>query len=324
MNLLRRKLKIFTGNANLQLSNEIVDCLGVDLGKAIVSKFKNGETQIIIEETVRGVDCFVIQSTCNPVNDNIIELLIMIDALKRASARSVTAIIPCFAYARQDRKTRGREPVSAKLMADLYVTAGISRIITMDLHAGQIQGFFNIPVDHLPGVPILANYFGLKNLLNLVIVSPDLGGVTRARVMADLLHASIAIIEKRRSQPGVAEVVNIIGKVKGKTAIIVDDMVDSAESLCEAAKELANIGATEIYACATHALLSGNAVEKIQESEIGELVVTNTIPLTPEKRIEKITVLSVAPFLSKSIMRIFSEQSMSELFEEEKKLKYYI
>ena len=320
MNAAKRKLKIFGGSANPELSNEISEYLGIELGKAVISKFRNGETQVLIEETVRGADCFIVQSTSDPVNDNVMELLILVDALKRASARNITAIIPYYAYARQDRKTRGREPITAKLMADLYVTAGITRVITMDLHAGQIQGFFNIPVDHLPGVPTLAQYFVRKNLDNLVVVSPDVGGVTRARNMADLLHAPIAIIEKRRPQPGVAEVANIIGDVEGKNAIIIDDMVDSAGSLCEGAKALKNLGAARIFACATHAILSGPAIENLQKSSIEELVVTNTIPLTSEKRIDKIKVMSVAPLIAKSITRIFGEISMSELFAEEHRI----
>ncbi|MFA6075394.1 MAG: ribose-phosphate pyrophosphokinase [Negativicutes bacterium] len=321
MNAAKRKLKLFSGSAHPELSQEIASYLGIELGKAQVSKFKNGETQVLIEETVRGADCFIVQSTCNPVNDNVIELLIMADAMKRASCRAITAIIPYYAYARQDRKTRGREPISAKLMADLYTTAGISRVITMDLHADQIQGFFNIPVDHLRGVPTLAKHIAHKKIDNLVVVSPDLGGVTRARIMADMLHASIAIIEKRRPRPGVAEVANLIGDVEGKTAVLIDDMVDSAGSLCEAAVALKKMGAKDVYACATHAILSDPAIENIQKSVLKEVIVTNTIPLEAYKRIPKIVSLSVAPIIAKSITRIFGELSMSELFAEEQLLK---
>ena len=321
MNTVKRKLKLFSGSAHPELSQEIANYLGVELGKAQVSKFKNGETQVLIEETVRGADCFIVQSTCNPVNDNVIELLIMADAMKRASCRAITAIIPYYAYARQDRKTRGREPISAKLMADLYTTAGISRVITMDLHADQIQGFFNIPVDHLRGIPTLAKYIAHKKIDNLVVVSPDLGGVTRARIMADMLQASIAIIEKRRPRPGVAEVANLIGDVEGKTAVLVDDMVDSAGSLCEAAIALKKMGAKAVYACATHAILSDPAIENIQNSVLEEVIVTNTIPLDQYKRIPKVISLSVAPIIAKSITRIFGELSMSELFAEEQQLK---
>lgn len=321
MNAAKRKLKLFSGSAHPELSREISEYLGIELGKAVVSKFKNGETQVLIEETVRGADCFIVQSTCNPVNDNIVELLIMADAMKRASCRTITAIIPYFAYARQDRKTRGREPISAKLMADLYTTAGISRVITMDLHADQIQGFFNIPVDHLRGIPTLAKHMAHKKISDLVVVSPDLGGVTRARIMADMLQASIAIIEKRRPRPGVAEVANLIGDVEGKTAVLVDDMVDSAGSLCEAAAALKRVGAKAVYACATHALLSDPAIENIQNSVLEEVIVTNTIPLEPYKQIKKIVSLSVAPIIAKSITRIFGELSMSELFAEEQQLR---
>ncbi|MBP1764881.1 MAG: Ribose-phosphate pyrophosphokinase, partial [Firmicutes bacterium] len=262
-----------------------------------------------------GKDIFIVQPTCQPVNDNIMELLIMADAMKRASARHITAVIPYYGYARQDRKTRGREPISAKLLADLMTTAGVTRMVTMDLHAGQIQGFFDIPVDHLPGVPILADYLATKKIEDLVVVSPDLGGVTRTRQLADRLQAPIAIIEKRRPAPGVAEVMNLIGSVAGKTAVLVDDIVDTAGSLAEAAKALEAAGAKEVYACCTHAVLSDPAVQRIEASNIRELIVTNTIPLPPEKRTPKITVLSVAPLLGEAIIRIFGELSVSKLFD---------
>jgi len=310
-----KRLRIFTGNANPALAKEIADHLGISLGDAFVGRFNNGEIQVMIDESVRGKDIFIVQPTCQPVNDNIMELLIMADAMKRASARHITAVLPYYGYARQDRKTRGREPITAKLLADLMTIAGVTRMVTMDLHAGQIQGFFNIPVDHLPGVPILAEYIVSKNIADLVVVSPDLGGVTRARQLADRLHAPIAIIEKRRPAPGVAEVMNLIGSVEGKTAVIIDDIVDTAGSLTEGAKALTALGAKEVYACCTHAVLSEPAVQRIEASNIRELIVTNTIPLAPEKMTPKITVLSVAPLLGEAIIRIFGELSVSKLFD---------
>lgn len=310
-----KKLRIFTGNSNPALAHEIADHLGVKVGSAFVGHFNNGETQVIIDESVRGKEVFIIQSTSQPVNDSVMELLVMVDAVKRASANHITAVIPYYAYARQDRKTRGREPISAKLMANLLTTAGVTRVVTMDLHAGQIQGFFDIPVDHLPGVPILAEYIASKNLEDLIVVSPDLGGVTRARQLADRLHAPIAIIEKRRPMPGVAEVMNLIGSVEGKTAVIIDDIVDTAGSLTEGARALERLGAKEVYACCTHPVLSNPAVERINNSNIRELIVTNTIPLPPEKQSSKIKVLSVAPLLGEAIVRIFGELSVSKLFD---------
>jgi len=310
-----KRLRIFTGNANPALANEIAAHIGVPVGDAFVGHFNNGETQVIIDESVRGKEVFIVQPTCYPVNDSLMELLIMVDACKRASARHVTAVIPYYAYARQDRKTRGREPISAKLVANLLTTAGVSRVVTMDLHAGQIQGFFDIPLDHLLGVPILADYITSKNLKDLVVVSPDLGGVTRARQLADRLHAPIAIIEKRRPMPGVAEVMNLIGNVEGKTAVIIDDIVDTAGSLTEGAKALERFGAKEVYACCTHAVLSHPAVERIQASNMKELIITNTIPVPEDKQCPKLKVLSVAPIFGEAIMRIFSELSVSKLFD---------
>ena len=311
-----KRLRIFSGNANPALAKEIANHLGLTMGNAFVGHFNNGETQVIIDESVRGKDVFIVQPTCNPVNDSMMELLIMVDAAKRASARTITAVIPYYAYARQDRKTRGREPISAKLMANLLTTAGVSRVITVDLHAGQIQGFFDIPVDHLPGVPLLAEYIRSKNLDELIVVSPDLGGVTRARQLADRLHAPIAIIEKRRPMPGVAEVMNLIGNVEGRTAVMIDDIVDTAGSLTEGANALIKSGAREVYACCTHGVLSDPAVARIKSSLIKELVITNTIPLPVEKQIEKIKVLSMAPLLGEAILRIFSELPVSKMFEE--------
>lgn len=310
-----KRLRIFTGNSNPALAHEIAAHIGVSVGDAFVGHFNNGETQVIIDESVRGKEVFIVQPTSYPVNDSLMELLIMVDACKRASARHVTAVIPYYAYARQDRKTRGREPISAKLIANLLTTAGVSRVVTMDLHAGQIQGFFDIPLDHLIGVPILSDYIESKKLSDLVVVSPDLGGVTRARQLADRLHAPIAIIEKRRPMPGVAEVMNLIGNVEGKTAVIVDDIVDTAGSLTEGAKALERFGAKEVYACCTHAVLSDPAVERIAASNMKELIVTNTIPLPEAKLHPKIKVLSVAPLFGEAIVRIFSELSVSKLFD---------
>ena len=307
-----KKLKIFTGNANPELAKEIADYLGLELGKAFVGKFNNGEIQVMIDESVRGKDVFVIQPTCQPANDTLMELLIMADALKRASAKHITAVVPYYGYARQDRKTRGREPITSKLVADLMTTSGITRVVTMDLHAGQIQGFFDIPVDHLGSASQKKEE---TDMGDIVVVSPDLGGVTRARDLADRVNAPIAIIEKRRPRPGVAEVMNIIGDIKGKTCILVDDIVDTAGSLCGGAKALKEMGASRVFAACAHAVLTDPAVERIQKSVISELIITNTIPLPPEKQIDKIKVLSVAPLLGEAIMRIFHDVSVSRLFD---------
>lgn len=310
-----KNLRIFTGNANPELAREIAEYMGVPLGSAYVGHFNNGETQVMIDESVRGKDVFIIQPTCQPVNDSMMELLIMIDACKRASAKMITAVVPYYAYARQDRKTRGREPISAKLVANLLTTAGASRIMTMDLHAGQIQGFFDIPVDHLVGVPILARYIAEKKLEDVVVVSPDLGGVTRARQLADRLSAPIAIIEKRRPMPGVAEVMNIIGNVEGKTAVIVDDIVDTAGSLVEGARALEKMGAKEVYACCTHGIMSDPATERVQNSCIKELIITNSIPLAEGKKIDKIKCLSVAEAFAEGIACVYEKGSISKLFQ---------
>lgn len=308
-------LCILTGNANPELAKEIVAHIGVDLCNAYVGHFNNGETQVMIDESVRGKDVFIIQPTCQPVNDCLMELLVMVDACKRASAKHITAVVPYYAYARQDRKTRGREPISAKLVADLLATAGVSRVVTVDLHADQIQGFFNIPVDHLAAAPILAEYIMGKNLTDIVVVSPDLGGVTRARKLADRLQAPIAIIEKRRPMPGVAEVMNLIGSVEGKQAVIIDDIVDTAGSLVEGAKALEKMGAKAVYACCSHAILSNPAVERINNSNIKELIITNSIPLSKEKQSPKIVPLSIAGALGDAIMRVYTNQSVSKLFD---------
>ncbi|QPA33319.1 ribose-phosphate diphosphokinase [Thermaerobacillus caldiproteolyticus] len=308
-------LKLFALNSNMKLAEEIAQVIGVELGKCSVSRFSDGEIQINIEESIRGGDVFVIQSTSAPVNEHLMELLIMIDALKRASAKTINIVMPYYGYARQDRKARSREPITAKLVANLLETAGASRVITLDLHAPQIQGFFDIPIDHLMGVPILADYFRSKNLNDIVIVSPDHGGVTRARRLADRLKAPIAIIDKRRPKPNVAEVMNIVGQVEGKTAILIDDIIDTAGTITLAANALIENGATEVYACCTHPVLSGPAIERIENSKIKELVVTNSIALPAEKKIDKIVELSVAPLIGEAIIRVHEMQSISALFD---------
>lgn len=310
-----RPLQLFTLNSNRALAQEIADHIGIPLGKTEVSKFSDGETQISIEESVRGCDVYVIQSTSNPVNENLMELYILIDALKRASAATINIVMPYYGYARQDRKARSREPITSKLVANLMETAGADRIITLDLHAPQIQGFFDVPIDHLQAVPILSDYFAEKDLENLVIVSPDHGGVIRARRMADRLKAPLGIIDKRRPSPNVAEVMNIIGDVEGKTAIIIDDIIDTAGTIKLAADALIEKGAREVYACCTHPVLSGPAIERIEDSKIKELVVTNTIVLEESKTIDKITQLSVASLIGEAIKRVNRDESVSILFE---------
>jgi len=308
-------LQLFTLNSNQTLAEEISEHMGVHLGKCTVSTFSDGETQINIEESVRGRDVYVIQSTSEPVNDNIMELLILIDALKRASAATINVVMPYYGYARQDRKARSREPITAKLVANLLETTGATRVVTLDLHAPQIQGFFDVPIDHLQGVPILADYIEQKDLQDIVVVSPDHGGVIRARRMADRLKAPIGIIDKRRPKPNVAEVMNIIGDIEGRTAVIVDDIIDTAGTMQLAASALIEKGAKEVYACATHPVLSGPAIERIENSQIKELVVTNTIQLPKEKQIDKITQLSVAKLIGDAIIRIHEKESISSLFD---------
>ncbi|GGB51109.1 ribose-phosphate diphosphokinase [Virgibacillus dakarensis] len=308
-------LKVFSLNSNRQLAEEIANHIGTTLGKCTVSAFSDGEIQINIEESIRGCDVYIVQSTSSPVNTHIMELLIMIDAVKRASAKSINIVMPYYGYARQDRKARAREPITAKLVANLLETAGADRMITIDLHAPQIQGFFDMPIDHLQGVPILSSYFEEKNLEDIVIVSPDHGGVTRARKMADRLKAPIGIIDKRRPRPNVAEVMNIVGNIEGKTAILIDDIIDTAGTITLAANALIENGAKEVYACCTHPVLSGPAIERIDDSKIKELVITNTIPLPKEKRIAKIKELSVAPLMSEAIIRVHERQSVSILFD---------
>ncbi|NLY67289.1 MAG: ribose-phosphate pyrophosphokinase, partial [Tissierellia bacterium] len=301
--LSKEEIKVFTGNAHKDLAISICKELNIPCGCCDVGKFSDGEIFVNIAETVRGCDVFVIQPTCAPVNDNLMEVLIFIDALKRASAGRINAVIPYYGYARQDRKTKAREPITAKLVADLLTKAGADRVISMDLHAGQIQGYFNIPVDHLSGVPILAEYF--KNIIDkdTVIVSPDIGGVVRARNFASLLDLPIAIIEKRRPKANVSEVMNVIGDIEGKNAILVDDIVDTAGTITKAAAVLKDFGAKKVYACATHAVLSGPAVERIESSVIEKFVVTDTIPLTEEKKTDKMEVVSVAPIFAEAIRR---------------------
>lgn len=308
-------LKVFSLNSNRQLAEEIANHIGTTLGKCTVSAFSDGEIQINIEESIRGCDVYIVQSTSSPVNTHIMELLIMIDAVKRASAKSINIVMPYYGYARQDRKARAREPITAKLVANLFETAGADRMITIDLHAPQIQGFFDMPIDHLQGVPILSSYFEEKNFEDIVIVSPDHGGVTRARKMADRLKAPIGIIDKRRPRPNVAEVMNIVGNIEGKTAILIDDIIDTAGTITLAANALIENGAKEVYACCTHPVLSGPAIERIDDSKIKELVITNTIPLPKEKRIAKIKELSVAPLMSEAIIRVHERQSVSILFD---------
>lgn len=315
MKLFRGGMKIFSGNANTKLAEKICKELSVPMGVCDLGTFSDGEINVNIAETVRGIDVFIVQPTCTPVNHNLMEILIVIDAVKRASAGRINAVIPYYGYARQDRKAKAREPITAKLVADLFTIAGAERVITMDLHAPQIQGYFDIPVDHLSGVPILANYF--KDLIDegTVIVSPDLGGVTRARSFSHLLDLPIAIIEKRRPKANVSEVMNVIGDIKDKNVILVDDIVDTAGTITKAASVLKSFGAKKVYGCATHGVLSGPAIERIKESEIEKFVITDTIPLPKEKQIDKIEIISVAPLFAEAIRRIHSNESVSKLFD---------
>lgn len=315
MSTSRQRLKLFAANANPKLAEEIAEYLGVTLGASQVKNFSDGETRVQINESVRGADVFVIQPTCNPVNDNLMELLIMIDALRRASARRISAVIPYYGYARQERKARARDPISAKLVANLLTAAGARRVLTMDLHASAIQGFFDIPVDHLRGVPILAEYYLKRNLKNVVVVSPDLGGVTRARDLAQRLGSDdIAILDKIRPKANVAEIMNIIGNVEGKSVVMVDDIIDTAGTITQGAQVLADRGAKEVFVCCTHPVLSGQAMARLQDSVIKEVVVTNTIPIPEERIAPKIKILSVAPLLGEAIIRIHEDLPLSKLF----------
>ena len=308
-------LKLFGGTASVSLTKEVCDYLNILPGEMVNKTFSDGEIQIEIQENVRGKDTFVIQSTCSPVNDNLMQLLIITDALKRASARSVTAVMPYYGYARQDRKVKPRVPISAKLVADLITVAEVNRVISIDLHVGQIQGYFNIPVDNLFAAPILLKYIRENFNDNLSIIAPDAGGVERARAFAKRLNASLAIIDKRREEPNLAKAMNIIGDVKGKTAIILDDMVDTAGTLVQAAEALIKKGADHVYASCTHPVLSGKAIERIENSPIESLVVTNTIPLKEEASLcTKIQVLSVAEILGEAIKRVYFSKSVSSLF----------
>lgn len=306
---------MFSLNSNPKLAEEMATLLGCELGKCSVSRFSDGEIHINIDESVRGSEVYLIQSTSQPANEHVMELLIMIDALKRASAKSINLVIPYYGYARQDRKARSREPITAKLVANLLQKAGATRVVTMDLHAPQIQGFFDIPVDQLLGVPLLSKYFAEKGLEDVVIVSPDQGGVVRARKLASQLNAPIAFIDKRRPKPNVAQVMNIVGNIEGKNAIIIDDLIDTAGTITLAAKALMERGAKGVYACCTHPVLSGPAIERIESSPIQELVITNTIQLPEEKQIDKIKTISVAPLLVNAIDRIHNEKAVSPLFE---------
>ncbi len=314
-----KTIKIFSGNANQELSKQIATSLGLTLGQCEVGTFSDGEISVSINETVRGSDVFLIQSTCEPVNNNLMELLILIDACKRASAGRITAVIPYFGYARQDRKTKARDPITSKLCADLISAAGADRVLTMDLHAPQLQGFFDIPVDNLIGTSILIPHMAQKfgyNRDDMVIVAPDLGSVARTRKFAERLDYPLAIIDKRRPRANVSEVMNIIGNVEGKTVILVDDLIDTAGTLCHAASALIEKGrAKEVYACATHGVLSGPAIERLQSSVIKELFLLDTIALPEHKKIDKITQLSVGPMFSEAIARIYEEVSVSMLFD---------
>lgn len=318
-----KDIKIFCANANKEMAQQIADCLNLPLGQSEVKCFSDGEISVSVLESVRGSDCFIIQSTCAPVNNNLMELLLMIDAFKRASAARITAVIPYFGYARQDRKAKSRDPISAKLVADLITAAGADRVLSMDLHVPQLQGFFDMPVDHLLGAPILADYFKKKiedeggNFDDFVVVSPDLGSVTRARNFATRVGCPLAIVDKRRQKANVSEVMNIIGNVEGKRVILVDDMIDTAGTLCNSAAALIEKGgALEVRACATHGVLSGPAIERLAASTISELVLLDTIPVSKEKMLDKFTVLPVAPVFAEAINRIYSDTPVSPMFDD--------
>ena len=309
----RKRLMVFAGTSHPELGQEVATGIGVSLGDVDISRFSNGEIYVRFLESVRGVDAFVIQTSCEPINDNLMEMLLMIDALKRASAKRITAVMPYYGYSRQDKKTLAREPISAHLVADIITAAGANRVLSVDLHAGQIQGFFDFPLDHITGMPLLASYIVQKNLKDVVVVSPDAGRVKVAKRLSDKLRVPMAIMHKRRPDKNVAEILHVIGEVEGKNTILIDDMVDTAGTMVEAADALKKHGALDIYACATHPILSGSAVERIGLSEIKELVVTNTLPVPPEKKIDKITVLSIAPLLANTITAVFKEESVSEI-----------
>lgn len=310
-------VKIFSGTSNDELAKKIAEKYGMELGKAEVVRFKDGEVFIKIDETVRGRDVFVVQPTSEPVNENIMELLIFVDALKRASAKSINVVVPYYGYARQDRKSSPREPITSKLVANLLKVAGVTRVLTMDLHADQIQGFFDIPVDHLQALPLMVKYFKMKGLYgdNIVVVSPDIGGVKRARKLAEKLDCKIAIIDKRRPKPNMSEVMNLIGEVEGKTAIFVDDMIDTAGTITNGAAAIMERGAKEAYACCTHAVFSDPAIERLEASPLKEIIITDSICLPERKRTKKIKILSVDELFAEAIKRVISNESVSELFE---------
>ncbi len=309
------RLRLFTGSANQGLAQEVARYLGIDLGPMVRKRFADGEIYIQIQESIRGCDVYLIQPTCWPVNDHLMELMVMVDACKRASARQVTCVIPYYGYARADRKTAGRESIAAKLVANLLTEAGASRVLAMDLHSAQIQGYFDIPVDHVYGSPVLIDYIKSKGLSDIVVVSPDVGGVARARSFAKKLDdAPLAIIDKRRQAHNVAESMNVIGDVQGKTAILVDDMIDTAGTICEGARLLRKVGARQVYACATHAVFSPPAIERLSQGLFEEVIVTNTIPISEENRFPQLTVLSVANLLGETIWRIHEDTSVSSMF----------
>jgi ribose-phosphate pyrophosphokinase len=309
------RLKLFSGSANVDLAREVARYLGLDLGPMVRKRFADGEVYIQIQESIRGCDVYLIQPTCQPVNDHLMELLIMIDACRRASARQITAVIPYYGYARADRKTAGRESITAKLVANLMTKAGASRVLAIDLHSAQIQGYFDIPCDHVYGTPVLIDYIASKKLEDLVVVSPDVGGVARARAFAKKLDdAPLAIIDKRRQAHNVAEVMNVVGDVRGKTAVLVDDMIDTAGTICEGARLLKQEGARHVYACATHPVFSPPAVERLSAGLFEEVIVTNTIPMTAARQFKQLTVLSMANLLGEAIWRIHEESSVSSMF----------
>ncbi|WP_309236476.1 ribose-phosphate pyrophosphokinase [Microcoleus sp. FACHB-672] len=309
------RLRLFSGSANVALSQEVSRYLGIDLGPMVRKRFADGELYIQIQESIRGCDVYLIQPTCHPVNDNLMELLIMIDACRRASARQITAVIPYYGYARADRKTAGRESITAKLVANLITEAGATRILAMDLHSAQIQGYFDIPFDHVYGLPVILDYLASKNLPDLVVVSPDVGGVARARAFAKKLDdAPLAIIDKRRQAHNVAEVMNVIGDVRGKTAVLVDDMIDTGGTITEGARLLRSEGARQVYACATHAVFSPPAIERLSSGLFEEVIVTNTIPVPEENRFPQLTMLTVANLLGETIWRVHEDSSVSSMF----------
>lgn len=311
-----RKLKVLSGNANLPLAKAIAAEMGTSLVAMNVGRFSNGEIRVDINESVRGTDCFVIQPLAHPVNENLMELLVIGDALRRASARRISAVIPHYGYARQDRKARGREPITAKLVANLITVTGFRRLLTMDLHASQIEGFFDVPVDHLRAIPLIADYFNKKRMDDMVVISPDTGGVPRARDLAERLGVGLAIIDKRRPEPNAVEVMNIIGDVRGKRAIMVDDLIDTAGTIVLGAEALLRHGAKEVYAACTHAVFSGPAYERLEASPFKEIVVTDTVPVDPSRLGDRLKVISTAPLLAKALIRIHEDLSVSKIFEE--------